>query len=514
MALAVDRWPLDRHAILIGVIAAVGASANLLAGLSSYDGGLAASAATFMLHGDAPYRDFWWLYGPGAPTLVAIATVVVGPSILVLRLLGLAALGLQAAAAFAYVRPNSPHALAALISIGATNLAALALGLDVTAWGVALALALLALLFRVHGTKYSLLAGVLIGLAFVCRLDVGGYALCAALLVSHRRRVLIGFAIIAAPIALAALLMTPLSMLYDQLIWYPIVGPRQFRGLPLPVVEGVGSLAVLVATTFVPKVVVGLAVIRLMASRTSWQSIGMMTVFAGLCQLQTLGRADIYHQAQAAVPAYVLLGVLAGSSMTPRPAQAAWQTMVRLFVVAAASVTCGLALVLGALSWARIQLGPLTTADQGLVAGIRTLKASTSEGEAVFVGLTDHRITFVNDTLAYYLAQRPAGVHVSMFNPGVTNTDSVQRRMVADLEASGTAVMLVNDRWARISEPTNDSSTLGSTILDAYIAREFEGACDFGDVRVLARPDRIDRIVCSDVVSESLADILPGLRDD
>jgi len=41
-----------------------------------------------------------------------------------------------------------------------------------------------------------------------------------------------GFAVIAVPTAAILLATTSITDLYEQVIWYPIVGPRQFRGLP------------------------------------------------------------------------------------------------------------------------------------------------------------------------------------------------------------------------------------------------------------------------------------------
>ena len=57
--------------------------------VAAYDAGIAPSAATFILHGDVPYRDFWFLYGPLSGYAIALPTLVLGPSLLLLRVLGM-----------------------------------------------------------------------------------------------------------------------------------------------------------------------------------------------------------------------------------------------------------------------------------------------------------------------------------------------------------------------------------------------------------------------------------------
>ena len=151
-------------------------------------------------------------------------------------------------------------------------------------------------------------------------------------------------------------------------------------------------------------------------------------------------------------------------------------------------------------------------AERELVAGIRTLAANTTQGESVFVASTENRITLENDMLAYYLADRRPGVRVAMFNPGISNTDAAQREMTTDLAARGTSVLLLDDVWAHVSEPSNESSILGSTVLDAYIAERYVEVCRFGAVHILATPERAPTTRCVELrPDERLVDIVGGL---
>lgn len=507
-----------RHAILVGLIGAIAASANLLAPISGYDGGLAGSAGTFMLHGAVPYRDFWWLYGPAAPVVVAIPTALLGPSLLLLRLLGLALVGILTGLTYAALRDRVPHGAAALISVGATSAVTHLVGLEISAWSLALVLALAGLNLRGRegGRHRALLAGILVGLAFAARLDVGGYALLAGLIAGDRRRFATGFVAIAAPLAGLALMTTPLSDLVEQLIWFPLIGTRQFRGLPLPeIINGavVQAYVAFVAVLVIPKMAIAIAAIRIALGRDRSTLLLILTAFAALVQLQTIGRADFYHQAQAAVPGYLVLG-LSGAGALARvrgriPRREAYR---RLAAFAGVASACALSLVLGAFSLLTAERGELSPDERGLVAGIRTLALNSTRDKPVFVGLTTNRITLLNDVLAYYLADRRAGVRVAMFNPGVTNTDRVQTEMAAQLATNGTELLLLNDVPALVMEPSNDSAILGSTILDDAIARDFVEVCRYGPIRILARRGVSPAVRCVEArMNERLIDVLGGL---
>ena len=100
---------------------------------------------------------------------------------------------------------------------------------------------------------------------------------------------------------------------------------------------------------------------------------------------------------------------------------------------------------------------------------VAVVRSNTAPDEPVFVGLTSHRHTVLNPLLIYYLADRRSGVHQAMFNPGITNTESVQRGMAASLDATSTRVLILDSQAAQIAEVENQSSVPGSTFIDSYI---------------------------------------------
>jgi hypothetical protein len=495
-------------AVAVAAIAMLVVAPMLLAPFNSFDGGITASSATFGLHGLLPYRDFWLLYGPLSGWLTAIPLAVFGPSVLLLRLLGLATLGIQAALGYAFLRRRADHLASAVISIATVVPMGALLGLEISAWNVALILVLGALVIRDRERlpgdgRSSLIAGLLLGGAFLARLDVGGYALLSMLLLPGRRFLVIGFALVALPFGLLVLATTPIGDAYEQLVWYPLVGPREFRGLPAPTLDDLISIIVVGSIFLLPRVAIALSAIRLVVARRSWAreaAVGALTVFAALCQLQTQGRADAWHYAQASAPGLLLLGTVWGWSVPSRPS---WRA-VRLAAIGAASLT----FILASIGLGLIR-APATEADRDLVAAVRTIRAATTRDEPIFVGLTSNRFTFSNPLLAYYLADRRAGVRVTMYNPGVTNTDRVQDEMVASLDRSGTRLLLLDRSLAEHTESGNASAIPGSTILDDAIGRSFEVACEYGETLVYARRGS-GAVTCVERGAPSTVELLTG----
>ncbi len=470
---------------------------------------MAASAGTFFSHGALPYRDYWWLYGPGGPILSAVVTFVFGPSILVIRLLGLLLIAVQGAVGYRLLRPRAPHPVAALLMIGGLGAYSFVLAVDLSAWSLALTLALAGLTLQQAGHERT--AGVFLGFAFLARFDVGVYAVVAALLLPPRRKLMIGFGALAVPVGLFMALTTPLPDLVQQVIWFPLIGTRQFRSVPPPQADGVENVLLFVTLVIVPKLAIAVAAAACLLRRLP-RFVLPLVVFAALCQFQSVSRADIYHQAQAAIPGLILLGIMAGPFAVPGgralPLRARYR---RLGAFAGLALTCVLCLILGSFSLLQVERGSMAPSEEGFVAGVRTLLASTTRDEPVFVALTSNRITLLNPMLAYYLADRRAGAWATMDNPGVTNTDAVQQRTVDELRASRTEVIYLDKDWADASEPTNDSAIPGSTILDTYLAATYITVCDYGSARIVATRERALRITCAPVRDERLLDVLGGI---
>ena len=462
-------------ACLAAVLTAVVIVPNLWAPLSPFDGGITSSAATFTLHGQLPYRDYWLLYGPLGGWLLAIPTAIAGPSVLLMQLSGLAvALG-QAAIGYLLVRRWAGHFVSLLVGVAAACVPPLFLGLSLAAWSLGLLLALIALYLIFETTASPWLAGFVLGLAFLTRLDVGGYALLAAMAGRNRAQVLAGIALTVAPVLALLLATTPPAWLFDQLVWYPLVAQRQFRGLSGAdafVGSGAGWI-LLVPTVVVPRLAILAALIGIVLTRPRPRSLIALTAFAILCQFQTLNRPDLPHQAQAALPGILLVGWWFRGGPLRLP---------RLGALAAVTAAC---VVVSLLSFGWLTIGRDATYDTALLRAIAMVRRETARDEPIFVGLTSHRYTVVNPLIGYYLADRRAGTRYTLFNPGITNTAPVQEEMASQLAASGTRYLLLDRTYAEFSQ----GATPGATVLDDFIARSFVVRCDLGPVVIMVRAD-------------------------
>jgi hypothetical protein len=92
-----------------------------------------------------------------------------------------------------------------------------------------------------------------------------------------------------------------------------------------------------------------------------------------------------------------------------------------------------------------------------------------------------------NPLVVYYLADRKPAVHDTMFNPGVTNTDWGQTRMIADLERSNPPYIVLEQLAGGLGEPTNDSRLPGSALLDDYLGARYLRICDVANLVIEAR---------------------------
>ena len=127
--------------------------------------------------------------------------------------------------------------------------------------------------------------------------------------------------------------------------------------------------------------------------------------------------------------------------------------------------------------------------NRTLVATSAWVQVATDRDEPIFVGLTSNRFTITNPLIIYYLSDRSPGVRDTMFNPGVTNTDWGQTRMVGDLERTMTPYLVLDRLAADASEPSNDSRIPGSTILDTYMAANYHTVCELGGLVIQMRND-------------------------
>jgi hypothetical protein len=465
---------------LAALLAAILAAPSFLQPLTltMYDAGITASSGTFILNGQLPYRDFWLLYGPLAGYISAGLTWLTGPDVRVLNLAGYVVVMLTAVIGQRLVATRVGPLPSAVVAACAATIPLVVVGLGLSSWSLAMMLGLAAIAAARHpGRRSDVVVGSLIVLAILARLDLGCYAAIAVLIAFRRTRPLVVAAVVLVPIALWFAAVVPWPALYEQLIWYPIVGPRLYRAIPAPSVWPMtqdtmlmswllywGPLAIIAATI----------IVRIRGRRMSSAETALL-ILAILCRLQTLGRADDWHSAQAAVPALLLIGYLAAGSH---------RVTVRMALGAGACLLVALA----GLSFLWLE-APFDAYGAVLRSASEVIHDHTDAGEPIFVGETTSRYALANPLIGYYLADRPAGVRDTMYNPGVTTTEATQRRIVADLEANDVRYLMLDRRWSGCYETSNQSQVPGSTLLDTAIERDYRVVADFGAIVIMARRD-------------------------
>lgn len=467
--------------IAVAIVVVLVAGPGLRAALSQtalYDGGITASAGTFILHGAVPYRDFWLLYGPLAGYVAAVWTAIFGNELVVLRVVSLLLVVATALVGYGLIGDRVPAVPRVALAAIAALIPVYHIGPDLAPWGLAMALALGAILAITRpGHRWLFAAGILVGLAGLARPDVGAYALIAVTIATRSWRPAVGAALVVAPVAVLFALAVPLGSLVEQLVWYPIVGPRTYRGLPPP-----GILAFVEPGHAVdwllywsPLVLIGLAILRRLRTGAMPPTDLALLILAVLCRLQTLGRADTAHDAQAAVPA-ILLAAYALSGVGSRAGRYAIALGAAVFIALAA-----LPLV-----WL---VQPSDPYDRALRSAVAEVRARTGPDEPIFAGEVRNRHAFLNPLLAYYLADRPPGVRDTMYNPGVTTTDPTQQRMVDDLQRNRVRYLILDARYADCYETSNLSREPGSDRLDRALGQDYRVVADYGAVVIMALPD-------------------------
>ena len=236
----------------------------------------------------------------------------------------------------------------------------------------------------------------MVGLASLARLDVGAYSLIAIVVTARSWRPLLGGVVVVAPVALVLVLAVPVGSLVEQLVWYPIVGPRLYRAIPGPaltaLMEPGRTLGWLLYWS--PVVLIILAVGRRMRSGSIPRADLALLILAILCRLQTLGRADTVHDAEALVPAMLLAAfVLSGRGVI---------RVGRFAIAAAAAVFIALAAL--PVVWLTQPADPY---DAALRAAVSYVRENSGPDEPIFAGEVRNNHALLNPLIAYYLADRP-----------------------------------------------------------------------------------------------------------
>jgi hypothetical protein len=118
---------------------------------------------------------------------------------------------------------------------------------------------------------------------------------------------------------------------------------------------------------------------------------------------------------------------------------------------------------------------------------VEFVRKNTREGEAIYSGVTDHTVLFVNDVMLYFLAGRPPSDRFMELEPGIANTRTGQAEIIDSLRTKN--VRLIALLEVRSTERNLSSIPNGVTDLDDYIRANYYVAEQIGPYRLMLRND-------------------------
>ncbi|MBK9064717.1 MAG: hypothetical protein IPL89_16230 [Acidobacteria bacterium] len=483
-----------------------------------YDEGNTLCAATRVLAGETPYRDFWSLHPPGTTWLLAGAFRVFGATLGVERAVKIGVVALAAVLLFLLARLAARTGWAAASALLFVVLPTQTLSLRSRDAGLVLVLATLlaACAPTDRPRRRALVAGLLAGLTFWFKQDfVGAAAVAGAIAVGtsaalsaplgRKLRATLFDALIPFAVGLSIGLATLAATLavrgtfkefFEQAILFPTSSFGRFRSIPLSlrfeqvaeafgrgISSNVALNAAAVPILFVAVLVAalagaacgGVALRRGAGGTAASASVLLASSVAGFLLLAApWQRADLEHLNPALALALVALAALAG----PREGIAA----PRLRAAGAALFAAVALIALVALAAPSAARGTAIPSD--LAEAARFVAAESKPGERIFVGNERHDRLVYNAPLVYFLAGRPNATRYDNLHPGVITTRTVQEEIVRSLEASG-ARWIVLWEGPPPGEPNESSLSSGVVVLDEWIARRAREAARFGSTRVM-----------------------------
>lgn len=515
----------------------------------TFDESLLQYGALRAMHGLIPYRDFWTLYPPGGYYTLAAAFRVFGVNALSGRIM--------------FVVSNAISTIAIIYLLDRlterwwlSRLTAAVTLLWLCAWAAyafpvypSIALILVATAFMVKRwesarTRWTLGAGVALGLSALYRHDLAIYALVAlggASVTDALRRPKTeraGFVgadvvrlcwtagLVVLPVAVWLLAKVPGHDLYFDMIYFPGAVYAKVRSLPFPTfaqtlhgflhpntpdMPALGSieynvvwLPVLAALAAVP-----LLVSELRKRRSDlWKSTAVvaLTLMTALLFLKGVVRVAPVHMVPGVVAAFVLLAVL----WVRLPTAGMGVRIAVLFVVAWAGL-CALASVHTDYLEFRHNLRMAQgTAHDGLSfaaachpeAGLQRakcvflpndekqailfLESESVPSDSVFVGQLRYDVMRAGDVQFYFYSDREAATRWYDLEPAVETTAPIQNEMVCDIERNRTRYIVRDDTPLEV-EPNASRIGSGVNVLGQFIERNYVVQQRFGQIDVLVR---------------------------
>ena len=488
-------------------------------------------SALRVLDGEVPYRDFWTMYAPGSFVTVAAAFAVFGRELIVSTLLGMLTSAAAAAVAYRVCRVAAGRTAGLLV---AGLIAAAFYGTSyhdgLTSYPPAFLLILLAVGRLAANAdrdewRRAVLPGLLLGAAALYKHDVAGYAAiaCGAGLLVARTggragpawlpALVLGATAAAVPAAAIAWLVAlgAGSDMWHDLVVFPLGDFKHVRGQYFPLVPQLRPTVLETAQELRLWAICNLpalaAVAGVVSLRRGWRALDPGKRFLVGCAAVAFVLHWMAAHVQLNTNAISLAwwGTLLGaiglapgeSSSRARIRQAAalavtgWAIAfmaLPVYQFAANGLPGGAPVGLPGLAGVRIQ--PEAVARWQAMADAMA-DAAPPDAPLLFVSARNDIVVFARLVPFWLTPRRPATRHHEL-HPGITDTEAVQRRMLADIARQPPPVVVREHRFDDATlEPVKarflEHVPVGSTLLDDWIAARYAPGARFGPYEVMRR---------------------------
>jgi hypothetical protein len=479
-------------------------------GINYYDEGVVAYGAQSVLQGRLPYRDFWTLYGPGQFYLVALFFSIFGDSFDVFRAVGVLV--------FIFLMLYTGGIVSRLTHRSGLPAVFMLLVFFAVAAG-----------FKILGTSVTTFLALVVASIFYCLDDVmehGRFIRVASLLgisawfrpdaaainfvvialsllfscycvpaIGLDKRKVFKFLVLVLAVSMLPyvllLIAVPPSSMYSMLVDFPLFGFSASRKLDYP------GLAIRNAGFYIPWLVflcMPLLILHRVKERNFILMVLALCALGLILMLRIVVRADFVHLASV-IPVLAILFSIQIYMLDDR--LVSWQKKVAIGGL--------LALLLFAL-WLPLKTLanllyhipdteitfiatpngakiPFIKRDLPLEQLIDFVNKNIPEHESLFVGNQAHDKVFVNEVLLYFLLDRPDATRYPELHPGITDRIDVQQEIIGDIQKN-------NVQWVILAthpsaEPNLSQYGEGSTLLDQYLAENFEAVKTFDRYVVL-----------------------------
>jgi 4-amino-4-deoxy-L-arabinose transferase-like glycosyltransferase len=494
--------------------------------LRTYECQVTDLSAWRMAHGAVPYRDFWTMYAPGSLTVLGGFFAVFGRELILSRLLGM----LTAAAAVAVhyrlarrlVQPRAawlPSAIFAATFFGTGYYASFS----------SYAPAILAILLAIDRlamwaaeparARHLVSAGLWLGVGAVFKHDVAGYALAAAAVgmlsappaepaISRLRSVFIVGTTAALVVAVPVLILVALGAgrdLLRDLIVFPLTDFRYVRPERFPLVPRLRPGLVPMAKELVvwslcnlPTVAVAIGLPGIWVRRAGLAGAQRLTLAVMLAAFPCYWLAAHVQLNTHAITLAGLGALVAAAGLAPRDRESRWPWgagAAATVVTAAWCVVVSLQPAYEMLRRAATGTEPVGVpglfgisappVDAAWMRKLASEMAKADPGAAVLVLGNRNDVLVFADTTPYWLSTRPPATRYHELHPAVTDTEPVQREMVAGLTGQPLPVVVREHRFdpatlERVKGQFLRNVPVGATLLDTWLRDHYTPGPRFG----------------------------------